>query len=89
MYGGANPFGFTAMTPAEQVASAVEFSAVIDPQYKSQFEKGVAVVRHSVPFTLGCAAEWTEAGAAQHSRNLCLIDGRIALAGENASQLAW
>ncbi|WP_245509380.1 hypothetical protein [Bradyrhizobium zhanjiangense] len=27
MYGGANSFGFTAMTPTEQVASAVEFGA--------------------------------------------------------------
>ncbi|WP_439360271.1 hypothetical protein [Bradyrhizobium sp. DASA03007] len=67
MYGGANSFGFTAMTPAQQVASAVEFSAVIDPQYKSQFENGVAVARHSLPFTLGCAGEWTEAEPARSS----------------------
>ena len=45
---------------------------------------------HRVPFSLGCAGEWTEAGRAQHYRNLCQIDGRIALAGEHASQLpAW
>ncbi|WP_166304699.1 NAD(P)/FAD-dependent oxidoreductase [Bradyrhizobium sp. 2S1] len=90
MYGGANSFEFTAMTPAERVASAVEFGAKIHPQYKSEFENGVAVAWHRVPFTLGCAGEWTDAGRAQHYRNLCQIDGRIALAGEHASQLpAW
>jgi monoamine oxidase len=90
MYEGANSFEFTAMTPAERVASAVEFGSAIHPQYKSEFENGVAVAWHRVPFTLGCAGEWTEAGRAQHYRNLCQIDGRIALAGEHASQLpAW
>jgi monoamine oxidase len=90
MYGGANSFEFTAMTPAERVASAVEFGAAIHPQYRNEFENGVAVAWHRVPFTLGCAGEWTEAARAQHYRNLCQIDGRIVLAGEHASQLpAW
>ncbi|WP_244485951.1 flavin monoamine oxidase family protein [Bradyrhizobium viridifuturi] len=89
MYGGANSFEFTAMTPAERVASAVEFGAAIHPQYRSEFEHGVAVAWHRVPFTLGCVGQWTEAARAQHYRNLCQIDGRIALAGEHASQLPW
>jgi len=90
MYDGANSFEFTAMSPAERVASAVEFGAKIHPQYKSEFENGIAVAWHRVPFTLGCAGAWTEAGRAQHYRNLCQIDGRIVLAGEHASNLpAW
>lgn len=90
LFEGANSYEFTAMTPAERVASAVEFGAMIHPQYKSEFENGVAVAWHRVPFTLGCSGEWSDAGRAQHFRNLCQIDGRIVLAGEHASDLpAW
>jgi monoamine oxidase len=90
LFEGANSYEFTAMTPAERVASAVEFGAKIHPQYKAEFENGVAVAWHRVPFTLGCSGEWTDAGRAKHFRNLCQIDGRIVLAGEHASDLpAW
>ena len=90
LFEGANAYEFTAMPPAERVASAVEFGAMIHPQYKSEFENGVAVAWHRVPFTLGCSGEWSDAGRAQHYRNLCQIDGRIVLAGEHASNLpAW
>lgn len=90
LFEGANSYEFTAMTPAERVKSAVEFGAAIHPQYKTEFENGVAVAWHRVPFTLGCAGEWTDAARAEHYRNLCQIDGRIVLAGEHASDLpAW
>ena len=43
-----------------------------------------------MPFTLGCAGEWTDQARAEHYENLCAIDGRIALAGEHASYIpAW
>ena len=49
-----------------------------------------AVAWARVPFTLGCAADWTEEARAQHYDNLCAVDGRIALAGEHASYIpAW
>ena len=90
LFEGANAYEFTAMSPAERVASAVEFGAKIHPQYKAEFETGVAVAWHRVPFTLGCSGEWSDAARAQHFRNLCQIDGRIVLAGEHASELpAW
>ena len=90
LFDGANCYEFTAMTPAERVASAVEFGAKIHPQYKAEFENGFAVAWHRVPFTLGCSGEWTDASRAKHFRNLCQIDGRIVLAGEHASDLpAW
>jgi monoamine oxidase len=90
MFEGANSYEFTAMTPAERVASAVEFGAKIHPQYKAEFENGVAVAWHRVPFTLGCSGEWSDTARAKHFRNLCQIDGRIVLAGEHASDLpAW
>ncbi len=90
LFDGANAYEFTAMPPEERVKRAVEFGAAIHPQYKSEFENGVAVAWHRVPFTLGCSGDWSEEGRTQHYRNLCQIDGRIVLAGEHASALpAW
>jgi monoamine oxidase len=90
LYESANAFEFTSMTPAERVARAVEFGAGLHPQYKSEFENGVAVAWHRVPFTLGCAGSWTDQARAEHYENLCQIDGRIVLAGEHASYIpAW
>ena len=90
LFDGANAFEFTSMPPAERVARAVEFGAGIHPQYASEFENGVAVAWHRVPFTLGCAGDWSEEARAAHYDDLCQIDGRIVLAGEHASYIpAW
>lgn len=92
---GAYPWGpyayeFTSMTPKERIAKALEFGGQIHPQYKTEFDTGVAVAWHRVPWTLGCFGTWTEASRAQHYNNLCQIDGRLLLAGEHASYLpAW
>lgn len=43
-----------------------------------------------MPFTLGCAGDWTEDARKEHYDNLCQIDGRIVLACEHASYIpAW
>jgi monoamine oxidase len=90
LFGGPNAYEFTSMSPAERIARAVEFGANIHPQYRAEFENGVAVAWHRVPFTLGCAGNWTEKARADHYDNLCQIDGRILLAGEHASYIpAW
>jgi monoamine oxidase len=90
IFEGANAYEFTAMPPAERVARAVAFGARLHPQYPDEFENGVAVAWHRVPFTLGCAGNWTEQAREQHYDNLCRIDGRIVLAGEHASYIpAW
>jgi monoamine oxidase len=87
---GANSYEFTAMAPQERVRRAVELGAQIHPQYAREFENGIAVAWHRVPFTLGCASDWTEEERKQHYQQLCQIDGRIVLAGEHASYLpAW
>ncbi|MFI5011507.1 MAG: FAD-dependent oxidoreductase [Hyphomicrobiales bacterium] len=92
---GAYSFGvpateFTAMTPAQRIALAVENGAQIHPQYKAEFENGISVGWSRVPWTLGCFGLWTGATRKAHYRNLCAIDGRIALAGEHASYVnAW
>ena len=87
---GSNSYEFTSMAPAERVARAVALGSSIHPQYKAEFENGIAVAWHRVPFTLGCAGYWTEKTRSEHYDNLCQIDGRILLAGEHASYLpAW
>ncbi len=90
LFGGPNAYEFTSMQPSERVARAVELGARIHPQYRTDYENGIAVAWHRVPFTLGCAGSWTDETRAQHYDNLCQIDGRIVLAGEHASYIpAW
>jgi monoamine oxidase len=90
LFEGANAYEFTSLPPAERIARAVEFGARIHPQYPAEFENGVAVSWHRMPFTLGCAGNWTDEARAQHYDNLCQIDGKIVLAGEHASYIpAW
>ena len=90
IFGGANAYEFTAMPPADRIARAVEFGASLHPQYRAEFENGIAVAWHRMPFTLGCAGDWTDQARAEHYDDLCQIDGRIVLAGEHASYIpAW
>jgi len=85
-----NAYEFTSMSPAKRIARAVEFGARLHPQYRTEYENGIAVAWHRVPFTLGCAGSWTDQARAEHYDNLCRIDGRIVLAGEHASYIpAW
>ena len=89
-FDGPNSYEFTAMPPAERVKRAVEFGAQIHPQYLTEFENGVSVAWHRVPFTLGCAGDWSDEARKAHYNDLCQIDGRIVLAGEHASYIpAW
>ena len=85
-----NAAQFTAMAPGERVASAVEYGSRIHPQYRTEFENGIAVAWHRVPWAMGCFGLWTEQTRDRHYNNLCEFDGRIVLAGEHASYLpAW
>jgi monoamine oxidase len=83
-------YEFTALPPEDRLKKAVEYGAQIHPQYETEYENGIAVGWHRVPWVLGCFGRWTEEARKQHYKNLCDIDGRIALAGEHASNLpAW
>ena len=84
---GLNAMEFTAMTPEERVQKVVEYGSQIHPQYRSEFENGVAVAWHRSPFTMGCYGMWSTDARAKHYDDLCQIDERIALAGEHASFL--
>ena len=89
---GPNSYEFTAMSPAQRVQKAVEFGSQIHPQYKEEFDNGVAVGWHRVPWTQGCYGQWGDDDSLRkkHYENLCAIDGRIVLAGEHCSYIpAW
>ena len=89
-WNGTHSYEFTAMSPEERVRKAVEYGAQIHPQYRDEFENGVSWAWHRSPFTLGCAADWSEEARKQYYDDLCQIDGRIVLAGEHASYIpAW
>ena len=83
-------FVAAAKSPEDRIKDALEYGSKIHPQYKKEFDCGVAVAWHRVPWTLGCAGQWTEEGRQAHYNDLCAMDGRILLAGEHASRLpAW
>jgi monoamine oxidase len=83
-------FVAAAKPPEERIQDALEYGSKIHPQYKKEFDNGVAVAWHRVPWTLGCAGQWTEEGREKHYDNMCALDGRIMLAGEHVSRLpAW
>jgi monoamine oxidase len=73
--------------PEQRIADALAQGAKIHPQYRREYETGVAVAWHRVPWAMGCQGAWTDESRAQHYENLCAIDGRIMLAGEHASRL--
>ncbi len=87
---GPNAYEFTARTPTERVQLALQYGALIHPQYRKEFETGVAVGWHRVPWVNGCFGNWSDDARQAHYKNLCAIDGRIVLAGEHASLIpAW
>ena len=87
---GRNAYEFTSMSPKGRIDAALKYGEMIHPEYKKEFENGVAVGWHRVPWTNGCHGIWTDASREKHYKNLCQIDGRIVLAGEHASYIpAW
>jgi len=87
---GPHAYELSSMPPGDRIAPVLDWGARIHPQYRHEFETGVSVAWHRVPWVLGCSAIWTSDLRALHYENLCAIDGRIVLAGEHASRLpAW
>jgi monoamine oxidase len=85
---GLDAMEFTSMTPAQRVQKAVDYGSQIHPQYRQEFDNGVAMAWHRSPFTMGCFGMWNADSRARHYDDLCQIDQRIALAGEHASYIS-
>jgi monoamine oxidase len=91
-YAWENPasYALTSLDPDERVRQIMEHGAVLHPQYRQEYENGVAVAWHRVPWTLGCAGNWSDDARKDHYADLCALDNRLILAGEHASYLpAW
>ena len=87
---GPHAYELTSMAPEERIKRCLEVGRQIHPQYDQEFENGVSVGWHRIPWTMGCFGQWTEANRERHYANLCAIDGRMVLAGEQCSYLpAW
>ncbi len=87
---GLDAYDFTSHTPQERVRQALEYGSQLHPQYKPEFDNGVSVGWHRVPWTHGCFGQWSEELRAQHYKAATQIDGRIAMAGEHISYIpAW
>jgi len=85
-----NTYGMESLSAPDMIQAALDQGANIHPQYKSEFQHGVAVAWHRVPWTLGCSGGWSDENRARHYDDMCAIDGRIVLAGEHCSRLpAW
>jgi monoamine oxidase len=87
---GAYSFGvlshqFSALSPNKRIARAIEYGALIHPQYRDSFRTGVAVDWHRVPWALGCFGTLTDRPA--NYADAVAMDGRIVLAGDHLSYL--
>ncbi len=87
---GVSAYELGSLSAADRVKAAVEQGSKVHPQYPSEFENGISWAWHRSPFTMGCAASWTDELRAKHYKNLAEINGRIVLAGDHLSELvAW
>jgi monoamine oxidase len=80
-------YEITGMTPQERIQLALDCGAQIHPQYKTEYENGFSVAWHRVPSHLGCYPSWDDDLMAKHYKNLCEIDGRVAIVGDQCSEL--
>jgi monoamine oxidase len=85
---GPNAVQITNLPPSERVRRVVDWGAQVHPQYHTEFQNGVAVGWHRVPWALGCYGSWIEELRARYYDGLCAIDGRILLAGDHVSRLS-
>lgn len=82
---GPDSYKLTAMEPEPRLKKVLEWGRQIHPQYDREFENGISVGWHRVPWSLGCHGIWTEETRAKYYDTLCAIDGRLVLAGEHCS----
>jgi monoamine oxidase len=74
-------YEMTSKSPEERMKVIVDNGAQIHPQYRTEFENGVSVGWHRLPWALGCEPSWTEEKRRRYYKDLYAFDGRIVLAG--------
>lgn len=78
---------YTAYTNEQRLSKAVELSAQIHPQVKTEFDTGNTVAWNKVPWVLGGYSTWTPESRKKYYDTLCSIDRRFVIAGEHASYM--
>jgi monoamine oxidase len=85
-----NAYKYSAMDPAQRLREIAAMGAQIHPQYTAEYENGISVGWHRVPWSNGCFGAWNAEKRAQYYDDMCQFDGRIVLAGEHVSRVpAW
>ena len=78
---------FAAMSLQKRLEEGLRYASEIHPQVTEEFDNGYSVAWDKVPWILGGYSQWTPELREKYYRDLCEIDGRIALAGEHASYM--
>jgi len=87
--GGQHGFEMTAKSPEERMKVVLDNVGQIHSQARKEFENGVTVGWHRVPWAMGAYSAWTEDNRKKHYDALCAFDGRMVLAGEHAARGIW
>lgn len=81
---------FSGMNPKDRLQEVLKQNTAIHPQAEKEFENGISVGWHRVPWTLGCYGLYNEETRKNDYPTLCALDNRFILAGEHTSYWnAW
>ncbi len=81
---------FTGMNPQDRLKEVVRQNIAIHPQAEKEFDNGISVGWHRVPWTLGCYGLYNDQTRKDIYPTLCALDKRFILAGEHTSYWnAW
>lgn len=80
----------SSLSPEERLKKTLNDVTQIHPQAAQEFDNGVSVAWHRVPFILGCYGVWTNETRKQHFKAASTMDRRVVMAGEHISYIpAW
>ncbi|MEL7279197.1 MAG: FAD-dependent oxidoreductase [Pseudomonadota bacterium] len=82
---GPQAYAYNSMSPDERLESVLSQVAQIHPEARQEFEAGVVLSWHRVPWMLGCYSNWDE--RKESYRAAARVDRRIVCAGEHLSYL--
>ena len=73
------------MSPEERLKKVVDYNAQMHPAAAKEFDNGVSVGWHRVPWTLGCYGLYNADTREKYYPTLCARHDRLMLAGEHTS----
>nr|WP_245605457.1 FAD-dependent oxidoreductase [Roseibacterium elongatum] len=82
---GPQAYAYNSMSPDERLESILSQVEQIHPEAREEFDTGVVLSWHRVPWMLGCYSNWDERG--ESYRAAARVDRRIVCAGEHLSYL--